>query len=354
MAKSDDTMKRLRERAIELEDDSLDWGHAYARAWLEHLINDLWPPEWGDDLHVIIYGDFRPPESKIYDERLGLTVYPEKLEDTVIHTALCALKTTVSLKDRNIESIMDAIRRLNLFLGAWTLTSWGNNQIGWWCHLTHGSEGSASVEVKIDDILSVTGKLCDLPVAVRLKVDSALYWMRATPALLRGTNDMHVFRAFSAHWNAFECLVEAIHICQPEPHLSKAKKQKAIDDYTKQCGERLTARHIDELYRTVVNPGFVGRAKHALRVCFKEVANVYIHECFDRPDGYNRFYEIRNAINHGDIDAENPEERMRIESRLSWLHLMLLQLFACIVPYSFPAVEGFTRRVSRKDEGTSV
>lgn len=148
-------------------------------------------------------------------------------------------------------------------------------------------------------------------------------------------------------------MVEAIRIYRPEPDRSRATKQKAIDDYTKRLRGRLTARHVDELYHSVVNPGFVGRAKHALRVCFDEAASDYFHECFDRPDRHNRFYEIRNAINHGEIDAENPEERIRIESRLGLLHLILLQLFARIVPYSSPAVEGFTRRVSRKHEVSS-
>ncbi len=115
----------------------------------------------------------------------------------------------------------------------------------------------------------------------------------------------------------------------------------------------ITAQHIDELYRSVVNPGFVGKAKHALSVCFEKVADDYIYECFDRPYRRNRLYEIRNAINHGEIDAENPEEKMRIDSRLHLLNLMLLQLFARIVPYSSPAIEGFTRRVTRKHEGTS-
>ena len=353
MTQSDDPMKRLIERANELKDDSLDWGHAHSRAWLEHMITDAWPTGWGDDLHVLIYGDFKAPESKICDERLGITVYPEKLEKTVIRDSICVLKATVSLNGRSIKSIMNAIRRLNLFFGAWTLTSWGNNQVGWWCYLTHGGKVSASVDLEIDEILRVTDKLCDLPVEMRQRVDSALYWMRATPALLLSSNYMHVFPAYTAHWNAFECLVEAIHIYRPEPHVSKAAKQKAIDDYTKERGGHLTAQHIDELYRSVVNPGFVGRAKHALRVCFGGVASDYIHECFDRPDRHNRFYEIRNAINHGEIDAENPQERIRIESRLALLHLMLLQLFARIVPYSSPAIEGFTRHVNRKNEGAT-
>lgn len=353
MTQSDDQMKRINERANELKDDSLDWGHAHSRAWLEHLISDAWPTEWGDDLHVLIYGDFKAPEVKICDKRLGITVYPEKLEKTVIRDALCVLKVTVSLNDRSMESVMNAIRRLNLFLGAWTLASWGNNQVGWWCYFTHGSNASGSTDLKIDEILRVTDKLCDLPVEVRQKVDSALYWMRGTPALVLGSNFLHVFPAYTSRWNAFECLVEAIHIYRPEPHVSKAAKQKAIDDYTKELGGRLTAQHIEELYRSVVNPGFVGKAKHALRVCFGEVASDYVHECFDRPDRHNRFYEIRNAINHGEIDAENPGERMRIESRLASLHLMLLQMFAPIVPYSSPAIEGFTRRVARKNEGTS-
>lgn len=115
----------------------------------------------------------------------------------MIRNALCVLKATVTLDDRSIKSIMIAIRRLNLFLGACTLTSWGNNQIGWWCHLTHGGAAGGSVDWKIDEILRVTGKLCDLPVEARQRVDAALYWMRAAPVLMLEQNDMHVFRTFT-------------------------------------------------------------------------------------------------------------------------------------------------------------
>lgn len=349
MTKNDDQLQRIVERANELKEDSLDWGHAHSRAWFEHLINEVWPEGWGNNLQVLIYGDFNAPKSIIQDARLGITVYPEKLKDTVIRNALCVLRADVSINEKSIRSVLNAIERLNLFLGAWFLTSWGNNQVGWWCYLTHGGGASASVDLKTDELLSVSSHLCDLPDSVRQRIGAALYWLRATPTLVLGHNEAHAFRTYSARWNAFECFVEAVHIYRPEPRASRTEKQQAIDGYVVQRGGRLTAQHIDELYRTVVNPGFVGRAKHALTVCFGEVAGDYIYECFDRPDRNNRFYEIRNAINHGEIDAENPEERIRVESRLGLLNLMLLQLFARIVPYSAPAVEGFTRRVARND-----
>ena len=52
------------DRARELNRDGLDWGHAWGKAWLERRIAD-WPSGWGDDLQILLYGDFDPPDDKL-------------------------------------------------------------------------------------------------------------------------------------------------------------------------------------------------------------------------------------------------------------------------------------------------
>ena len=85
-----------------------------------------------------------------------------------------------------------------------------------------------------------------------------------------------------------------------------------------------------------MNPGLVGKASHALRVCFGDDADEYIKECFLLADKGDRLYDIRNAINHGEVDAENPKELIRIESRLSRLWLIVWGMFGRIIPFSAP------------------
>lgn len=353
MSENDDWATQFLQRVESLKESSLDSGHAAQRAHLEELIRK-WPSGWGNDLVVVIYGDFVPPDSEVRDERLRITVHPEKLENTVVRSALCALKATIAIDDKSIESILDAIRRLNLLLGAMTLTSWGNNQVGWWCHLTHGNDAGISTDWKIDEILNVTNNLCDLRADVQQRVSAALYWMRANPVLILQQNGMPVFRSYTDRWNAFECLVEAVLLLQPEPSVPKAEKQQAIDSYIQERASKLSPGDIDDMYHSIINPGFVGKAKHVLRVCFQKDADAYIYECFERTDTENRLYQVRNSINHGDIDVEKPEEVMRIQSRLSRLHMMLLQMFGRLVPYSCPANEGFTRHVDRRNESPSM
>ena len=53
-------------RARELVADGFDWERAWGQAWLEHRIKDLtWPVHWGNDLRVLIYGDFDAPDKDV-------------------------------------------------------------------------------------------------------------------------------------------------------------------------------------------------------------------------------------------------------------------------------------------------
>jgi len=45
----------------------------------------------------------------------------------------------------------------------------------------------------------------------------------------------------------------------------------------------------------------------------------------------DQLYRIRNAINHGEIDAENPSELIRVESRLPELQGITWQMFAFVL-----------------------
>src|SRR5687768_5486397 len=109
--------KRLFSRAKELSEDGFDSIHAHGIAWLEERIRQ-WPSSWGDDLHVLIYGDFKQPTTTIDLPRLGIVVYPEKLTNTVIRNAMTVLKATVTIKEKSVPALLDTARRINVLLGA--------------------------------------------------------------------------------------------------------------------------------------------------------------------------------------------------------------------------------------------
>ena len=91
-------------------------------------------------------------------------------------------------------------------------------------------------------------------------------------------------------------------------------------------------------YQQLVNPGFVGKARYALVQCFSELGEQFAIECFTRPDRVNRLYDIRNAINHGGIDAIDPQQLQRVETRCEMLSLMVLAMIGRIMPISVPDV----------------
>jgi len=326
--------ERLVRRVKELNRSGFDWSHAHGIAWLEERIRQ-WPSGWGDDLQVLIYGDFEQPKVPINIPVLDIVVHPEKLEGTVIRNAMTVLKATVKVKEKTVASLIDAARHINVLLGAYTLVEWGNSACGWWSWVTHGTGGSVmtrldhqGVPKAIDSILALSGP-------VRAKVDAALYWVREPRNLLIEFYRSDLLRVYSAYWNAFECLVEAINLIKPPRKLSGQEKQRLIEDLLAKHNGIVSPHFINDAYQEIVNPGFVAKASHALSVCFGQDAIGYINECFRLPQQHNRLYDIRNAINHGDIDAENPEELVRVESRLSRLWIIIWGMFGRLI--SFPA-----------------
>ena len=136
---------------------------------------------------------------------------------------------------------------------------------------------------------------------------------------------------------AKECLVEAVCILRPPSGpLSKAQKKVAVEKFVHERGGSLTPGDIEYCYHSIVNPGFVGKGRQALMACFGSNGQRYIEECFTQPNEADRLYNIRNAINHGDIDAENPEELLRVEARLRRLFLIVLGMFGRLVPFPYP------------------
>lgn len=328
--------ERVITRAQNLKNEGLDWLLAHGIAWLEERVLQ-WPSAWGDDLHVLIYGDFQVPPSELTYPRLGITVHNEKKEKTIARGAMTVLEATVKVKEKSVPALIDAARRINLLLGAYTLHGWGNAGCGWWSWVTHDTGGGVLTTLTHDGIERSIAAMLKLPEQVRRKLEAALFWVREPRNLLLESYRPDVLRVYSAYWNAFECLVEAVCILKPRPKLSKSAKQAQIDEFVRQRAGRLSAKDIQDYYSSIVNPGFVGKASHALSVCFAEEGDRYAGECFRLPNRLDRLYDIRNAINHGEIDAENPNEILRVEARLRRLWMIVWRMFGCFVPFPAPA-----------------
>lgn len=333
---SNDQYETVRLRALELQAEGLNFSHAFKKAYLESLLKQ-WPTDWGDDYQVLLYGDFDPPGKDLEFPSLGIRVLGDPIDTSIFPSAKTVLAARISIKERSIAEISDAVRRLNILLGAWTLVTWGNAPIGWWSHLTHG--GAEGIKASIDhpDLDRALAKVTTFSPEVRCKIEAALFWIREPGRMLREHHRSELLRKYSAYWNSFECLVEAVCILQPPSGtLSKAQKKAAVENYVKERGGLLTPGDIDNCYHSIVNPGFVGKGRNALTVCFGSDGQQYIEECFTQSIEADRLYNVRNAINHGDIDAENPEELLRVEARLRRLFMIVWGMFGRLVPFSYP------------------
>jgi hypothetical protein len=327
--------ERMLARASELQGEGIDRLLAHGIAWLEERIRH-WPSAWGDDLRVLLYGDFQVPDSTLTYPSLGITVHPEKQGNTVIRGAMTVLEATVRVEEKSVPALIDAARRINLLLGIYTLHEWGNAACGWWSWVTHDTGGGVLTKLTHDGIERSTSAVLALAPNVRRKVEAAMFWVREPRNLLMESYRPDILRIYSSYWNAFECLVEAVNIVKPLETHSKAAKQAQIDEFVKQRNGRLSAADIQECYQQIVNRGFVGKASHALNVCFGDNGARYAKECFQRLPKEDRLYDIRNAINHGEIDAENPRELLRVQARLHRLQMILWNMFGRIIPFPAP------------------
>lgn len=328
----------LNVRTQELILKGFDFSRAHKVAWLEHRIK-IWKEKWGDNFWVLIYGDFNPPQNDYIFKDLGITVLSEKVENSVVNDlSLTVLKAKVEINELSIDSLKDAIKRINIFLGSWVLVTRGNASCRWWSWLTHDSGGGTIESLIHKDLENAIAGVTKLSPNIRKKVDAALYWIRDPKNLLYEHARIDLLRIYVSYWNAFECLVEAVNLLVPLKKLSKSKKQAIIDDYLSSHEGNVDSKAIDELYKNVVNSGFKAKAINALNVCFKEIAHVHIDECFNQEKKEDCLYQIRNSINHGDIDAEDLDELIRIDSRLSKLWIIVWGIFGRLIPFPTPGV----------------
>ena len=101
-------------RERQLHSDGFNWIRANGIAWLEERIY-CWPPAWGDNLCVFLYGDFEVPDVTLTYPSLGITVHPEKIDNTIITGAMTVLAATVIVKEKSVDALIDAAEKIQFF-----------------------------------------------------------------------------------------------------------------------------------------------------------------------------------------------------------------------------------------------
>jgi hypothetical protein len=199
------------------------------------------------------------------------------------------------------------------------------------------SGGSTAIEQQVlNKAIEAVGKL--KPSEIERRVVSALYWLRAPRRMIMESYSSDVLRTYAGYWNAFECLVDAVCTILPMEKTTKDEKQARIDQFLADRGcKKLTSADVEKLHR-IVDPGFRAKASHVLRQYFPEdKAKKYIYECFEAKPDEDRLFQIRNDINHGNIDASNPEELLRVQDKQSQLWMIVFGILGRIIPIPTPA-----------------
>jgi len=322
-------------RTRELHQGGLPYFIAAHLAELERRI-EWWPEKWGKNLRVLLYGDFDPLDEDCEYPSLGIMIRAGKLENTVISSARCVIEAEVSVSERSVPGLQNAIERLNTFLGAWTIIDWGNRGVGFWSYLTGPSNGGISGPFKVDGIEDVVAGIDRLNPEVRRKVRAALYWIRDPKEMLVNRFRNETLRLYAGYFNAFECLVEAVCLIVPRTKANRKQRDEAIAQFLADRQWHLDVDSVRECYKLFVDPGFVAKAKHALIVCCGDRATGYIKECFSVKPKEDQLYAVRNTINHGDVDFDSLREHIRIDQKLNRLQIIVFAMLGRIIPFKCP------------------
>jgi hypothetical protein len=297
----DDLIRRIQQ----LEQRGYASMHAFQRAILEMRV-EQWPPAWGDDFVVLLFGDFNPPDKDLNINTLGITIEKEKVTNSVVSsTALTVLKARVAVTEKSVAAVKDAVR---------SYTNQGS-PVRWWSHIVSPSGGGLIFDLADHDP-NITLSLIELlPPQVRKRVTAALYWIREPRGMVREHHRSDQLAVYAGYWNAFECLVDAADDLVPRVRSTRSAKIAAIQTRLQQAGPSFGPADVEALYREIVDPGLRVKAEHALHVCVPLEAAHFLKQAFDYEPKDHRLYTIRNAINHGTIDVDDPETVMFIETR---------------------------------------
>jgi len=291
-----------------------------------------WPAEWGNNIKVLLHGDFRAPEEAILFATLGIEVEAGEVRDSILKAARTVVQARVGVKARTVAGLIDAAYRIATLLSAYSASVAGAASAGWWCHLTHGGLEDDHAPLLGERIVPVLEALHALPVPVARRVRTALAWMAEPRAAAAELYRLDPTRRFVGYWNAFEALVDAVCLLKPLVEPSRQEQVERMREFITERGVGIGLGDIDEAYWRFVESGFVGRATYALGICFGKQAPAITEHCFHRLPERERLLNFRNALCRGAVDTEILKERVRIESKQARLSYIVFGMLARLVP----------------------
>lgn len=322
-------------RAQEYKARGYDPSHAFQLAMFDVNV-EHWPKGWGNDFVALIFGDFDPPDDDLVFNQLGVTIERERVDKSVVHSARTVLRARVVVGDKSVAAVKDAARRLNLLVGVLSYTNQGA-PIRWWSYITSPSAGGIGFKLGDKNPDSVLALVQLLPQTARRKVTAALYWIREPRNMLLEHDRADQLAVYAGYWNAFECLVDAADILQPRPGLTRSEKEEIIQSRIDEISGPVGPGDIDALYRQVVNPGLRAKAEYAIGLCTTNSSR-FVSQCFDHEPSDQRLYRIRNAINHGTVDIDDPETRIMIEARFPELWGLVFSMLTGVLQLNLKKV----------------
>lgn len=304
-------------RAKQYEAAGYDFFHALGLATFQTRI-DAWPSGWGDDFVAIIFGDFDTPDDDLEFGALNIAIECEPLKKTVARSARTVLRARVRVPDKSVAAIKDAMRRLNLLVGLLSFTNQGA-PIRWWSYVTHAGGGGIGYKLQAERPLGLLALVELLPDAARRRVSAALYWIREPRGMLFEQPRTDQLAVYAGYWNAFECLVDAANLIVPREKLDRGKKKEQIRARLAQAADEVGPGDIEAIYREVISPGLRPKAEYAVKLCAGDTAADFIRECFDVEPAERQLYRLRNGINHGTLDVDDPETTILLDARFPML-----------------------------------
>ncbi|MDP1714837.1 MAG: hypothetical protein Q8L41_08835 [Anaerolineales bacterium] len=301
---------------------------------------DAWPEEWGDYLHVSLFGAIEVASDVMIPE-LEIEVSSKREMGTFVFHNFWTFPCRIKVRSKDWEGVSDAITRLESFLNAWHITTCrsgatptlgAGSAIHYYCSLL--SAPYAVLSQLVEETAQIKSFLdgCNRHnEQIRLKIMRAAWWMRqARHDLLSGAPNISIFSLYSSYWNAFECLIDVACNLIPPKKLSKADKAKQIQQYVSALPKPLELEVEDILhcYNSIVNLGFPHKAHHVFSLMIdKETGERLYSECFTKQPETDRLYKIRNDIDHGNITEYDMPTRIRVLNGLERLREIVLPLF---------------------------
>jgi hypothetical protein len=226
------------------------------------------------------------------------------------------------VKERNLTGIGNALDELELWADMLCLAH-GNPKIHLEIQLPIRVISATRRDIELQDIRewhrfeAVLGKL---PKARQDRIKRALWWYRKGCSL----HNYSIFDTYTAFWNVLEI------VCAVSGNLTR--KGTDIDEAVQKylaSKKKITAGDISHCYNSIVKYGIPEQMKDALIPLLNssDEADQWVYYCFKVKPDKDRFYQIRNDINHGNISATNTADLRRV-----YLRGMILQdfVFCCL------------------------